>query len=128
MIRKKSFWVPKTSERDVPLNDDMIDLLSNIKSPNARKKGFIFPGKNGETLKRKLRKDLVKIAKKAGIEDFTRIHDLRHTFASHLVMSGVDLPTIQKLLGHSDIQTTMIYSHLAPDHLVGAVNKLSFDK
>ena len=43
-------------------------------------------------------------------------------------MKGVDLPTVQKLLGHSDIQTTMIYSHLAPDHLVDAVNKLSFDK
>ena len=42
-------------------------------------------------------------------------------------MKGVDLPTVQKLLGHSDIQTTMIYAHLAPDHLVDAVNKLDID-
>ena len=41
-------------------------------------------------------------------------------------MNGVDLPTVQKLMGHSDIQTTMIYAHLAPDHLSDAVNKLSF--
>jgi site-specific recombinase XerD len=41
-------------------------------------------------------------------------------------MSGVDLPTVKKLMGHSDIQTTMIYAHLAPDHLADAVNKLLF--
>jgi len=51
----------------------------------------------------------------------------RHTFASHLVMSGVDLPTVKKLMRHSDIQTTMIYAHLAPDHLSDAVNKLKFE-
>jgi len=45
---------------------------------------------------------------------------------SGLVMSGVDLPTVQKLMGHSDIQTTMIYAHLAPDHLADAVEKLDF--
>ncbi|UCD94057.1 MAG: tyrosine-type recombinase/integrase [Candidatus Zixiibacteriota bacterium] len=41
-------------------------------------------------------------------------------------MQGVDLPTVKKLMGHSDIQTTMIYAHLAPDHLADAVNKLPF--
>jgi site-specific recombinase XerD len=41
-------------------------------------------------------------------------------------MQGVDLPTVKKLMGHSDIQTTMIYAHLAPDHLTDAVNKLAF--
>jgi site-specific recombinase XerD len=40
-------------------------------------------------------------------------------------MSGVDLPTVKKLMGHSDIETTMIYAHLSPDHLADAVNKLS---
>ena len=66
--------------------------------------------------------------KKRCFHDVTKIHTLRHTFASHLVMKGVDLPTVQKLLGHSDIQTTMIYSHLAQDHLNDAINKLDFDK
>lgn len=42
-------------------------------------------------------------------------------------MKGVDLPTVQKLMGHSDIQTTMMYAHLAPDHLVEAVDKLDFE-
>ena len=75
-------------------------------------------------MKTKLRERLIRIANQTGIEDLTKLHTLRHTYASHLVMNGVDLPTVQRLMGHSDIQTTMIYAHLAPDHLVDAVNKL----
>ncbi|NIQ14325.1 MAG: tyrosine-type recombinase/integrase, partial [Candidatus Dadabacteria bacterium] len=52
--------------------------------------------------------------KKAGLTRVTP-HTLRHTFASHLVMNGVDLTTVQKLLGHTNISTTMIYSHLTED-------------
>ncbi len=55
-----------------------------------------------------------------------RPHDLRHTFASQLVMAGVDLVTVSKLLGHTSIQTTMIYAHLNKEHLVEAVGKLSY--
>lgn len=51
---------------------------------------------------------------------------LRHTFASHLVMKGVDLATIKKLLGHSDIDTTLIYAHLTEKHVDDAVEKLKF--
>ena len=72
-----------------------------------------------------LRLELIKIARKAGIQELTKIHTLRYTFASHLVMNGVDLPTVKRLMGHTDIQTTMIYAHLAPEHLSDAVNKLS---
>jgi len=54
------------------------------------------------------------------------LHTLRHTFASHLVMNGTDVYTVQKLLGHSSIKTTEIYAHLAPDFLKAAVQKLVF--
>ncbi|WP_457628050.1 tyrosine-type recombinase/integrase [Persephonella sp.] len=60
--------------------------------------------------------------KKAGVD--IRVHDLRHTFASQLVMSGVDLKTVQELLGHTDYKTTEIYAHLAPHHLQEAIKKL----
>jgi len=50
--------------------------------------------------------------KDAGLSKIIRFHDLRHTFASHFMMNGGNLYTLQKLLGHSDIQTTMIYAHL----------------
>ena len=52
---------------------------------------------------------------RAGIKDFT-FHDLRHTYASDLIMAGVSIFTVSKLLGHANVKTTMIYAHLAPDH------------
>ncbi|MGA2192783.1 MAG: tyrosine-type recombinase/integrase, partial [Nitrospirota bacterium] len=51
-------------------------------------------------------------------------HDLRHTFASHLVMRGCDLRTVQQLMGHKDIKMTVRYSHLSKAHLQEAVSKL----
>ncbi|EDP73293.1 site-specific integrase [Hydrogenivirga sp. 128-5-R1-1] len=60
--------------------------------------------------------------KKAGFKDL-RIHDLRHTFASLMVMAGVDLKTVQELLGHQSYRTTEIYAHLSPQHLHEAIKK-----
>ncbi len=61
---------------------------------------------------------MIKIGQQAGIEDLTRLYTLRYTFASRLVMQGVDLPTVMKPKVHADVQTTMIYAPLAPDYLV----------
>jgi len=59
----------------------------------------------------------------AKLADFTW-HCLRHTFASRLVMAGVDLRTVQELMGHKTIQMTVRYSHLAPQHRLAAVQRL----
>ena len=61
--------------------------------------------------------------RKAGIKDF-RFHDMRHCFASHLVMAGVDLTTVKELLGHKTLTMTLRYSHLAPSHKAKAVEIL----
>ena len=59
----------------------------------------------------------------ANIKNF-RWHDLRHTFESRLVMAGVDIRTVQELMGHKTIQVTLPYAHLAPQHQLEAVQRL----
>jgi len=65
----------------------------------------------------------VKVAVINGIQDF-HFHDLRHTFASHLIMAGVDITTVKELLGHKTLTMTLRYAHLAPSHKVKAVDVL----
>ncbi len=122
-IQRKSFWLPKTGEREIPLNEDMVLLLNRL----PRKSNFVFVDKKGQPVDAdNLRQHLIRTARKAGIQNLTELHALRHTFASHLLMRGVDIPTVQKLMGHRDIETTMIYSHQTTDHLRSAVAKLQF--
>jgi len=94
--------------------------------------GLVFPGKNGKRL------DNVKTAWKSVLKvadlDYPvmhhlhfRWHDLRHDFASKLVMAGVPLNTVRELLGHADLTTTLRYAHLAPDHKSEAVARLISD-
>lgn len=124
-IQAKKDWRPKTGERVIPMSDLVQNLFMDLKEKRKVHSDFIFPGKDNGPLSIKLRERLITITKRCGFPDVTKIHTLRHTFASHMIMQGVDLPTLQKLLGHSDVQTTMIYSHLATDHLAEAMNKLS---
>ncbi len=128
LIRRKKNWNPKTGEREIPIGGSLLDVLRKLrkKSKDAGETDYVFKVKNSGHSHNRLRRELIKIAKQAGIDGVTKLHTLRHTFASHLVMSGVDLPTVKKLMGHSDIQTTMVYAHLAPDHLAEAVDRLVF--
>ncbi|MFH1800239.1 MAG: tyrosine-type recombinase/integrase [Candidatus Omnitrophota bacterium] len=121
-IRRKSFWIPKAGEREIPMSDVIADVLDGL----PRQSHFVFPDEDGEAMNGNfLRLQLIRIAKNAAIYNLTEVHALRHTFASQLLMRGVDLPTVQKLMGHSNIETTLIYSHQTTDHLREAVEKLS---
>ena len=94
------------------------------KYPRHISSPYVFCGPDG-TSSHDIRTSSESTLKKAALPHI-RIHDLRHTFASHLVMAGVDIPTVQKLMGNKTIQTTMRYAHLAPGHLKAAVERLSF--
>jgi integrase len=70
-----------------------------------------------------IKKGFAGACKRAGITDF-KFHDLRHTFASLLVMGGVDLVTVGNLLGHKEIKMTLRYSHLSPSHKAASIGVL----
>ncbi len=116
-ISHKRDWSPKSSEREIPISDGVFAELKRIRPTKCLNSEYVFTNSNGDKYGAKIRETLVRTARRAGIENLTKIHTLRHTFASQLVMNGVDLPTVKELMGHSDIQTTMIYAHLAPSHI-----------
>lgn len=106
--------------RIIPMNDAVYEVLKEQKKTSKTELVFANKwGKRYDTIKTGFQSEL----KRAGIRDF-RFHDLRHTFASNLVMAGEDLVTVKELLGHKSIQMTMRYSHLSQKHKMDAVKKL----
>lgn len=112
--------------RVIPLNQKAFVALDRLrcwqKQNGIQDAPWLFAKSNGHRLTRIL-VPFQKAREKAGIKDFT-IHDLRHTFASWLVMSGVELIKVRDLLGHTTIAMTERYAHLATDRLFDAVSVL----
>ncbi|MHC4070514.1 MAG: tyrosine-type recombinase/integrase [Planctomycetota bacterium] len=107
--------------RHVPLNSEAVLTLRRWKK-TATSSEWVFPSKAGSRLT-SIKTSWHTVLRKAGITDF-RWHDLRHHFASRLVMVGVDLNTVRELLGHSDLAMTLRYAHLSPEHKADAVARL----
>jgi len=124
-IRVKKDWSPKGGERKIPINATVQEIL-NIRQNEYKKDIWVFTTSTGSQIRHSHTWERFKQACKRAELDNVTLHVLRHTFASHLVMAGVDLASISKLLGHQDISTTMIYSHLSQDHLRRAVERLEF--
>ena len=109
-------------KRMLPMDDTLCEALSLL--PTRFQRGYVFPSPVKEGQPRyDFKRQFGNAVKQAGLHNF-RFHDLRHTFASHLVMSGVDLMTVKELLGHATLTMTMRYSHLAPDHRMRAIKTL----
>ena len=90
------------------------------KDAKAAGSGFVFPsrGKSGHLTRRRLGQLLESLALEAGIAaDRVHPHALRHAYATHLLQGGADLRSVQTLLGHADISTTQIYTHVLTDEL-----------
>ena len=108
--------------RHLPLNSEALAVLRGWHDQAADKAGLVFPGKDG-TAFNNTRRSWEGVLRAAGVIRF-RWHDMRHTFASKLVMAAVDLNTVRELLGHSDYKMTQRYAHLAPEHKAAAVERL----
>lgn len=108
--------------RHIPLNAEAMGALKRWQSQGNATAGLVFQGKEGRPFDN-CNKAWKSLLEKAGIENF-RWHDMRHHFASRLVMAGVDLNTVRELLGHADLKMTLRYAHLAPEHKAAAVAKL----
>lgn len=120
-VTSSGSWKTKTGEsRVIPLNKNAVEIIKKQKDRNSE---FVFTSKNGQKIHPdKPYHSLKSALKKLGLSG--DIHKLRHTFASNLVMNGKPLYDVQKLLGHKDIATTMIYAHLSPDYLKETVKAL----
>ncbi len=109
----------------VPINDELRAILQAL--PSRLRSEWVFPSATGKTPLNPKNFDhrcFQPALKRAKISDF-HWHDLRHTFASHLAMAGVDLRTVQELMGHQSIAMTQRYAHLSPEHKLAAVQRLN---
>jgi integrase len=116
-------YAKSNKTRRVPLNSEALAVLKKWKKQGSGT-GWVFANMVTGHRIQKLRRSWPNLLVKADIQGF-RFHDLRHDFASRLVMAGVDLPMIRDLLGHASITMTEKYSHVAPVALRQAVEELS---
>ena len=108
-------------KRELPVNEQVKTAF--IRTPKHPKSEFVFHLPDGSQRK-DIRFSFFTALAKSAIKDF-RFHDLRHTFASQLVMGGVDLNTVRELLGHKTMKMTLRYSHLSGNHKQRAVDVLN---
>lgn len=108
--------------RHIPLNREATAVLLGWRAQAETTEGLVFVNDAGQRFDR-VNSSWRRLLKDAEITGF-RWHDMRHHFASRLVMGGVDLNTVRELLGHSDYAMTLRYAHLAPEHKLKAVEVL----
>lgn len=129
-FKRRDLFIPESKSgksRHVPLNAVALAAFKELHRQTGGSNP-IFASRNGRNSLKGPRHWFDDAVSEAGVRDFTW-HDLRHTFASRLVMTGTDLRTVAELMGHRTIQMTMRYAHLAPEHKQAAVDRLaSFGK
>jgi integrase len=114
----------KSGPREVPLNKPAQKLLKSLRKENFSR--FVFPSeksKSGHLMC--IDQSWRTIKARAGLPDDFRIHDLRHTYASHAILSGETLTMTGRLLGHASLHSTQRYAHLDGSILVKASEKVS---
>lgn len=112
--------------RWLPINKDLEDHLKAVRKKHGLTSQYVFCDPRGRKVKGNSFSWAVASAmKRANIDASRPVHTLRHTFASHFVMRGGDLPSLKEILGHEKIEMTMRYAHLAPKYLQDSINKMN---
>ena len=117
LIKVEAAYTKTHEARSVPMSETLTAALKRLKisaTTDAVTPVFGY---------RQMTKTFARAVQRAGIANFT-FHDLRHTFASRLVMAGIDLATVKELMGHKHITMTLRYAHLAPGHKRSAIAAL----
>ncbi len=120
-ITVRAAYAKNGESRSITMNKGLTETLKAIRISGSMSE-VVFLSSRG-TPYRSFRSAFERAVRKGSIEDVT-FHSLRHTFASRLVMAGVDLPTVKELMGHKDIKMTLRYTHLSNRHKQNAVNAL----
>ena len=127
-LEKGYGWVRKgkgNKDRLMIIPKLVIPELRNFLKTNNIEEGFVFLGWKGRHLHTMSVQEIVKRAsKKAKIKKNVHPHTLRHSFATHLVENGYDVASVQTLLGHASMNTTMVYVHMASPKLIDVVSPL----
>jgi len=111
-------------ERVVPIGDMAIKAIRRYLGARKKKSEVVFLNKNGRRITTRGVRDIVeKYLKSAGMNRGISPHTLRHSFATHLLNRGADLRTVQELLGHANLSTTQIYTHLTTEKLKSVYDK-----
>lgn len=111
-------------QRIVPISDTLLEILNHyLKNMHPKNSDFFLATKKtGRLSPQYINKILRDSTKESGITKKVSAHTLRHSFASHLIKSKVDVATLQRLLGHTNVRTTSVYLHTDYDQLKEAVN------
>ena len=123
LVRNSQQFTTKSKrERTIPLNRRALHTLKE----RSGSSGYVFTDAEGLNIRdKRLTRLFAEAVRRAGINPRLHFHSLRHTFASWLVQDGVSLYEVQKLLGHSNIAVTQVYSHLQPETLHSTVNRIT---
>ena len=124
VVSRQDHPTKNNESRRIPMNDALQGALK--RHPRRLDSHYVFSNAQGQPYDN-IRKSLSGTAERARIQGRVGLHQLRHAFCSHALMSGCDPRTVQRWMGHKSLSTTLKYAHVSPDHEKAAIQRLQYD-